>query len=993
MPPLSPSTVEVLLSKLDEKTSEKLVPAGGLTTLQNLEMNDTGRYDRRSGTVFLDTVTGASRIHSGERELLVGTADTVYADLQGVFTARGSITSVRSDHTPINVSSFEQLGHDFLRLGGYDWHVWQEGLEIHYAVLDSTTGAYVVVDGLISSTLDAGATTLQSPRIIQGGPTTVLIAFMQDGGGVAFTKIYARKIDVSAPTVVSAESTVAPTINGWYRNSGFDVTYASGTTVCFAYMVNPAAFNVALRLDEWNTSTMASSATLTSGNITTTNNTFVYLPNFFIGSQASGYTLALALAANIAAGVLAFVRKVTAAAGLGGSQTHTTIYAGTVGGETFTACTGEVDANGDTQVMVCMDSTTASARAQLWRVQRTSGGVNSGPFIRYGFRLMSKIFAFQGSDLVLASAGITFTTGQEDRTYYLIEISTGSILGRALGSLGAKSRETNGNLPLVTLTSTEALIPSQFFVTTVQEGAALVRFRAPVPARWLEIAGVTLIPGSSIYCYDGAGLSELGFYHPPGITGTPVVGAVLPNGTYYYRATWAWTDAVAGRLQRSDPSEAIRVVTSGGNKHPRLTVETLNATLKSAPVQQAALELWRTTVNPSAGDAASFFLVTTIANDPAFDTQVIDDSTDDVTIAANERLYTLGNIVLGNTTPPPANCLTTWNNRVWAAERDLLWFSKEIQDSFGVSFADTNFIQVSDDQGDIVAIANAGQRLGIWKGAALYVISGDGPDDTGKGAFSPLRRLPVPLGARSAVAVISTELGVFFQDDASGQIWLLPPDGDPIFIGREIADTAPSLTITDMVVVPDKRQVRIFSQEGTTLVYDLINKLWTVFTDQDAVAAAVVDGVTGYVNTNGRIHFDDAATWAEGKGGADEATYTAALETGWISPNSIAGYARLYAVVAVGELLGDHELLMKLRYRFDNGTEDESTPATTISEAFGYRIEGRPQIRNQQASAFRVRLEDDASETAGFGMEGLNATIGVRPGRQRIAKSNIGTPP
>jgi hypothetical protein len=1003
MPPLTPQIVEVRLGKADTESSDKLAVPGTLVVAQNAEVTKTGRYQRRPGTLYFDTLAGAARLHAGERELLVGTASTLYSDLNGTLTSRGAITGFRSDQTPINNSSFAQQGHDFLRLGGLDWHVWSEAGGIMYSVRDPDTGAYLVVDGLIAA---AGqATAMISPRIVQGGPATVFIVYVQDDdgldGAVLFTNnnLLCRKIDVAAPTVVSAATTIYAT---WPANywGAYDVVYKSGTTVCLAYGTPTPGYR-ALRLQEWNVSTMASIVTLDSATTSTTS-AARFIMSFFKGDQSAGYTLAFA---HKSTNIASFIRKVTAAAGLGGSQTHTTVYTGTTTTlEDFDQVTGEVDSNGDTQIMASMLSSAASARAQLWRVKRTAAGVNSGPFIRYGFRLMAKLFTYGGQDLVLCSAGVTLSTAQEDRTLYLIEIITGAIVGRALPSLAPlaptddrPSTGTRGVMPVVTVvaaTATDpsyALVPSLFFQSPTIHSASLVRFDALLPARWLEVAGTTLVPGSTISIYDGAGLSELGFYHPPSMTVVAVVGTVLGNADYYYRGTWSWTDAQGG-LHRSDASEALKVTTTGGNTHPRITVQTLNATLKAAPVQGAVFELWRTTANPSAAGAAAFFLIVQVDNTPTNDTIVIDDTTADTSLPTKERLYTLGNAVLGNTTPPPANVLATWGGRVWAAERDVLWYSKEFADGYGVAFSNQQYLQVSDDRGDITALADAGQKLIVYKKSARYVVSGDGPDATGKGAFSPLRRLPAPLGARSAVAVASTEIGVFFQDDASGQIWLDPPDGDAVFVGKPVAALAPLLTITDMVVVPGKRQVRTVSREGTTLVYDMTHEVWTWFTDQPAVAAAVIDDVAGYVTTTGDIRFDDEDTFSEGAILASSGTaYRMVLETGWIVTNQIGGFQRCYAVVAVGVELGEHLLTVTLGFRFGVVEQEQTLDSSVIDDTFGYRVEARPHIRYQRATAIKARYEDDAPMTPGFALEVLNLTVGLRPTRERPAKAQIAT--
>lgn len=995
MPPLQPTIVECRLGKVDTKSSDHVLAIGAMTIASNSEILHTGRYQRRPGSLFFDNIPGATRIHAGERELLVGTDDTVYSDLSGGFDARGTIATVKSRYTPINNSTFEQKSSDFVQLGGLDWHVWSEASGIFYCVRDSLTGAYLVVDGLVATN---GANPFTRPKIVAVG-TNVLITYVEDPGTTTARQLRCRSIQFVDPTTVSPERTIEASWTGSAVGSQWGpydaITSTTANIAAIAYWTSPSANNFVLRVIEWNVSTMTQSAVKDSTALVQPFANQSTRLVTFAGISAGNYVLVDARV-NDSEGVHASINRDVVAVGLSGSITTTNVWIDAIDvaqAYSFINISGKIDAAGTLHIISSLSSTTASARAQLWYLTRTSGGVNAGPAIRYGFSQVTKIFVFNGALMIAATAGVALAAGQ-DRTIYVLEITSGTTIGRALPSLASDGTATVGLLPEVNVaTAGVALIPAQFFPITTQQGAALVRLTLPDPARWLEVAGVTLIPGSSISVYDGAGLSELGFNHTPSFTLSQTAGGGV-NGLYAYRGTWRWIDA-QGRQHDSDASEAQSITITGG-QHAVITVNTLNATLKSAPVQQAVFCLERTTVNPSSASSAAYFLVATVVNAPAADTIVITDTLTDAVLVTKERLYTLGNAVLGNTTPPPGYMLEAWGDRVWAGERDVAWFSKPFADGFGVAFSDQQFIQVSDDRGDLSAIANAGPRLAIFKKSAIYTISGDGPDATGKGAFSPLRRIPVPLGARSAVSTVSTELGVFFQDDASGQIWLLPPDGDPLFVGREVSDLAPDLTVTDMVVVPDKRQVRIFSQEGTTLVYDLLHQAWTWFTDQETTAAALVDGVCGYVTVDGDIRFDDPETFEEGAlVGGDGTPYTQILETAWIATNQIGGYARTFAVTATGEKFGDHTIAGKLFYRYNNGFEDEGdVDASTIDDSdMGYRVEFRPKIRNQKATAIKIRLEDDAPLNGGFGVEAFNLTVGIRSTRERLPKAAVSTPP
>lgn len=975
--PLDTQQVEVRLGKLDNKTSDKLAVQGTLNKAQNCEQNITGKFTRRSGTTLLDTITGAIRLHGGERETIVGTLDTLYSNVDGVFSARGSIAGYQGDFEPVNNSAFTQVAHDMVRADGLDWSVWEEPSGIFYAARDSTNGAYVVSEGVITT---AGGRT--APLIVAAG--TFVAVFYLSGGNIV-----CRRITTAVPATVGAEVVVT----GLSFGQGYDVVLKSGTTVAVAtHTLSGTAF---VSLVEFDINTGAVTASRTQ-NLAFTAAGAKYSVSFM--RNTGSYVVLSAVSDNGAVG--SNIKVVTAPFGLA-STTLVTIFGGGAGTvHSITNCTGFVDGIGTWHMLIDATLTTASARSQVWYFTRTSGGSLAGPLILFGFRLMSQTFSFGGVDLVMYSGTVQSLAGP-DSTYFLAEVKTGAIVGRALAGLAdertndASGNVRNGWLPHPTVSAAQALIPSVYFLTTTQRSAAIVSFDMQPLARYLEVAGVTLVPGSTIHLYDGVGVSELGFHFPPGITAvaTAATGG-LQVGDYWYRACWEWVDA-RGRLHRSSPSEPTKLTSAGAGLRGRVTVGSLVMTLKSSPIPQAVLALFRSTINPSSSSAAAYFRCATVANDPSTAALVIDDTLTDAQLIVNDRLYTLGNTVLSNASPPPANGLEAWGDRVWAWERDLLWYSKTLQDGEGVAFPAESFIQISDDQGDIVSAANAGQRLVVFKSRAMYVITGDGPDDRGIGSFSPTRRLPAPLGARSAVSVISTELGVFFQDDASGHIWLVPADGDPQPIGREVETLSTGLTISDAVVVSSKRQVRFFSKEGTTLVYDLTHQCWYQWTNQPANAAALVGGVCHYITndnvgtgvTAGQLMMDDATAWREANG----VTYAMVLETDWVATNQIGGYQRLFAGQVAGEKRGTFTGVFTMTFRYGTAFATRFESSASVGTAYAFRVEFRPKINQQQATAVRVTVNDGGPNADSFGVEAISLTVGVRGKRERVPRAHVAT--
>ncbi len=967
---LSPQTVEVRLSKLDTKTSDRLTIAGTLEVAQNVTMTETGLYDRRSGTSLLTTVAGARNIHDHGDELIIGTDDTLYSRYGGADNSRGSLTSFDTSVSQVNNTAFAQTQHDMVRAGGLDYHVWVDARGgLRYAVRDVATGAYVVSEIVVTTDPDD-----RIPRLFVVG-TDILLTYVTSDTGV----LSGRKIAQASPGTVGSANTIDLDYREVSDNSpgGYDGIVVSASEVTLAYLVaNGGAPNdERARVRRWNVSTMSSAAVLTESADTGNREGSFAILNY---DSLGGYHIAQS------AKTTGVVRLLVASAGLGSFTTSATVktYSGT---PNFRGVTGWLDGSGTSHILVTHTATVGTSNNRLATnyLTRTSGGVSTDVATYYGLELASHVFTSDSVKYVLVSAGFSGQlTGEPDRaSLFIMSATTGTLVGRALPSVARV--DVQPALPAVQTTSTGFVCATNNLITSTQYGACAVYFDPSVRSRWLEAAGVTVIPGSWPRIYDGLGVSELGFEGPPHFIESALVGSSgLSDGTYYYRFVWEWIDGT-GRRHQSEPSAAVEAVVTGGPKEVYLTVESLTATLKKAPNQGALLVAYRTEVDPPVAAEAEFFRATTVANDTSSVAVVAVDTTSDAVLVTQERLYTIGDAVLANTASSPCTAVELWGNRLWSTDGEFVVFSKLIEEATGVSHSDTQFIQVTDKYGDFVALADGGSRLLAFKSGAIYAITGQGPDNTGAGEFPQPDRLELPLGARSQVSVVSTEIGVFFQDSATGQIWILG-DAGAEYIGAPVEDVVAGLTVVDAVQVG--RQVRFYTTAGTTLVYDLHHKLWTWFTGQAAVGAGVVDGVAHYLTSGGAVRYDDPSVWTEAG-----STYQAVLETGWLSFAGLSGHQRTYRIVALGQVNGAHTISLTPSYKFGTGTETKSLASTAIVAAHGYRVEARPTLNFQRSTSIKVRLSDDSPSTAGWGLEALILEVGVDRKSARLPSAHRAT--
>jgi hypothetical protein len=968
---LTPQNVEVRFGAADTKGSQKLSIPGTLEVAQNVVMTETGRYDRREGTAALTTQAGVRNIHDHGNELLLGTPDVLYSRFANTNNNRGNLTSFDTRTETVNNTPFSQAGHDMtvVSLASRQWSVWVDGRGgIRYSVRDISTGAYIVSEGIITTG------DMTAPRVFALS-TDVLITYL-DANNSGTTTLYGCKIAAFTPASVGAEITIDSEYlaGAGFPLNGYDGVALSSSEVLLAYTCafGGSSTDERIRMKLWNVGTMTGTTTLSeSADSGATGSGGVAI----IHSSGSYHVV------HSSGGAFYKIRLLIAASDLSSFTTTATIkdFGGTT---TLKHVTGFLD--GSSRDWIFAQAEVASGdltRSVIHAYSRTAAGVVTERYTKYGFQLASSPFVSGASVYVCV---VTPLPGDLTTTasWFVMDTLTGTLVGRALSRRASATQLGTPTLPVPQVTSSGFVVAAAYQVSTSQVGATLVHIAPSVRQRWLECQGTTVIPGSWPRIYDGLGVTELGFEGPPFIVGYLQSGSAgLADGTYYYRLTWFWVDGT-GFEHESEPSPAAPFTVTGGPANYTLTVETLTATLKQAPSQSALLRVWRTTGNPSAASGAAFFLAGTVANSGGVTISFVD-AMADATLVTKQRLYTLGDTVLANTPSSPAAAMATWGGRLWGWDGDFLIYSKLLEDSRGVSHSDVNFMPVLDSYGDGVALADAGSRLLAFKRTAIYAVTGQGPDNLGVGEFPPIDRLELPLGARSQHSIVSTELGVLFQDHLTGQIWLIGDNGAE-YIGAPVEALSSALTIVDAVQVG--RQVRFYSSSGTTLVFDLHHKIWTWWTGQAAVGAGAINGLAHYVTSTGAVWHDDPIAWTEAG-----AAYQAVLETGWLSFAGLAGHQRTYRVHALGENLGAHTVSFKPSYRFGTGTETKALASSAILAGHGYRVEFRPSLTYQRSTAIKVRIEDNSPSTAGWGLEALVLEVGIDRKAARLPTAHRAT--
>jgi hypothetical protein len=503
-----------------------------------------------------------------------------------------------------------------------------------------------------------------------------------------------------------------------------------------------------------------------------------------------------------------------------------------------------------------------------------------------------------------------------------------------------------------------------------------------------ELGRSLFIPGGMLTQHDGAGVSWAAFPLVPEApaVATRAAGAMTPGGSYDYYLVYKRTDA-NGRVIRSAPSLPTTVVIGGGDGSTTVTYKIP----RLLPSYQAwtAVEFYRR--GPTASGASAINLVGSAVADPSGvpDTTTFIDTISDATAAANELLYTTGGI-LDNFNPPSHQILEVNQTRVWlvsAEDPTELWPSKEYKAGTGIGFNPLLAFKVTGDgAGAITALASMDGRLIVFKSTAIWVITGDGPNDAGQGTFNPPANVSRNIGTVLPGSVVLTPDGVMFQ--AANGIYLLDRGLQLTYIGAAVEQYTLAESVVDASPVTGQTQVRFVMPSGRCLVWDYHHKRWYTFklrVDTSGVASTVVacaDIPSGwcYALADGSVFQETPGVYSDVNG-----TTTAIVpRIGFphLDLNGLNGYQRVYAVQVLGDVTGACTLDIDAEFDYSGAVTGvpKTIPLTVGTGSF--MVEYNPPEGRNKCTAMRPVLTTvgQAAGSGAFTITSVNVIVGAKRG-------------
>jgi hypothetical protein len=360
------------------------------------------------------------------------------------------------------------------------------------------------------------------------------------------------------------------------------------------------------------------------------------------------------------------------------------------------------------------------------------------------------------------------------------------------------------------------------------------------------------------------------------------------------------------------------------------------------------------------------------------------------TVAAmiiGEALYTTGN-ALANTWPVACQAMAAWNNRLFFAQGNKVFVSKELEPGFGPVFNEVQASTWPEERDEITAMAPVDMNyLALLSESQVAVISGPGPDGVGNGNYS-IKTLSFHSGLEPGGAAIQGAGGCYFQTVYNGRLMVITP-------GLQVAEAAggaynySSYTFTTGAWCEGERMMVFFAPAShVAVVIDYLHAgdatpfgqvyLWTFAAGLTTSAVTVDhDGVV-IVGSGGGIYRSSSAAYVDGNVGGTTDTFDMDLVTAELQLGDLQGEICISKVQALVSVLGATGLYLDVFPGYASPTQSDSRVTSKLRDlAAPTNVGDTRMVMTRPANcaripSFRVRIREKPGVTgASFLFEGL----------------------
>lgn len=983
---------------LDTKSDPKQVSMGKLLQLENAVFSKTGALTKRNGYAALPTLPSGvgAALAAYQDELLAFDGTSCYSLVEATasWSNRGSVDScIVGGRQVIRTSGAQQLNPDVAYLAGVELYVWEDSRGgVRCASIDAASGAYVASDLLI----DAVG---QQPKVLAfAGSFLVLYS---DGTS---TLRYATIAPSAAGTIVATGTLLTDGDAGvWGYDACVDLASASGQGADALFVAYLATTGPSIKILRFSTTlVLGASATVVTG-ATAYNggpSCLAIAPSasgtarvacvWGTGVDARGVVYPFALTTPVTGPTLIQTAAVKRVAILD------------IGASLWSAWIEIAGAGGD-------PSRTTIDRAHLRAVApfitadghyAGSVGLASKPFLQGGLPciVLTHESPLQSTYFVARSPAGVFVGFNGTQVFAKAQADTGGGL-RTNTCLSEIVSPSAGIWRAALLTKGKAISEANTLFSLL--GVASLALDFAHPNRFLSApqSRCLLTVGGILQTYDGVCYVEQGFHlDPEGVTATAAGSdGHLSSGTYQYVVVYEWTDN-NGQVQRSGGSEPVSLSVTALN-HVTVTIPTLRLT-KKWPVPTGPLYprvaisvvVYRTGANGVLFNRCTSTLAP-LLNDTTVDTVTFTDLAADTDIAANELLYTTGG-VLDNAAPPACSLIVAYQGRIVVSgleDPNLIWYSKNRFDNSNYNTIPAEFsasltLGVDPRGGAITALGAMDDKLVIFKSSAIFVVSGDGPNDTGGGdAYADPQLITTDCGCITPASVVTTPNGIMFQS-AKG-ICLLDRSLSISYVGAPV-EAYNAIEVLGAVLHPDTNEVIFLLDNVGFLVFDYYYSQWGTWAFSNhgpVVDVEIYGGRMAHLSGVGESGLETPDVYLDGA-----APYAMAWTTPPLALAGLSGFQRAFRVYLLGSYKSHHFLAVTVAFDYQDIADGEAALIAPLvaDPLYQYRID----FAQQRCTAVQIMVQEvqqSAPFGEGFSMSGMMFEIGVMPGGNRLPQSQI----
>jgi hypothetical protein len=490
-----------------------------------------------------------------------------------------------------------------------------------------------------------------------------------------------------------------------------------------------------------------------------------------------------------------------------------------------------------------------------------------------------------------------------------------------------------------------------------------------------NLNGGLYISGSVLKYYDGKSLVEDNFLDEPYIYGVTSVAGTLSSGVYSIYAVSKWVDNF-GNIHRGVPVNYTQSLSTGF----QLSLGGTFITQK----QNLQLEIYMTAADGSIPYLQNTLNYTTVASKGL---ALLFDADSDIK-TNTEVLYTVSG-ELENDPATAAGFVTSFKNRIWTLDNNKIQYSKYLEEGYPISFNANFEIPLTAEGGNNIGLQGMDNVMVLFKENSIFIISGDGPNNTGEGSFSQPQPISSDVGCVEANSIISTPDGIMFKSEKG--IYILNRGLYVSYIGAPVESYNADLILSS-TLVNDLNEIRFLTNDNTVLCYDYYNKSWNIETYTDVVDMLVLGNTTYLVSSTGTVMKEDSTLFKDGS-----SHYNGKFETNWITVGSInvngsmqtsaQGFQRLYTINVLGKYRSAHNLKVSLAYNYSDTVIDYATIVPTGTGV--YQFEVKPSL--QKCEAFKIIVEDTNQSGTGESMviSHILLEVGIKGSAQKVvADSN-----